>query len=160
VTDLRTRFVVAGDVRGPQGESLLRQRDALGLADYVTFLGFREDVWDVLGALDVYVSTSQSEGFSLTAVQALATGVPVVATRSGGPEEIVTDGQTGFLVEVGAVGAIAGALMRLVRDPALRASLGRAGPPSVTTRFTLRRMLDAYEKVYLEAMLPEPLLPD
>jgi glycosyltransferase involved in cell wall biosynthesis len=146
------RFVVAGDVAGAQGEALLQQRDTMGLREYVTFLGFREDVWDVLAALDVYVSTSQSEGFSLTAVQALAAGVPAVATRSGGPEEIVVDGQTGFLVEVGSAPALASALVCLVRDSGLRGRMGGAGPGSVTNRFSIGRMLAGYDRLYLEAV--------
>ncbi len=79
--------------------SLDALRRELGLEDRVSFVGFREDVPEVLASFDVFVLPSLSEGFSLATVQALAAGRPVVATRSGGPEEMIEDLISGLLVD-------------------------------------------------------------
>ncbi len=147
------RFVVAGRSSPALMDRLLAQRAALGVEDRVHFLGFRDDPAAVLNGLDVYLSTSVSEGFSLTTVQAMAAALPVVATRSGGPEEIVTDAHDGLLVPVGDTAAIADALARLAADPALRTRLGQAGRATVLARFTLERMVSAYADLY-DAVVP------
>jgi glycosyltransferase involved in cell wall biosynthesis len=141
-------FVVAGDTGHPEYQALRDRRAALGLEDTVSFLGFREDIWDILGALDVLVSVSRSEGFSLTTVQAMAAGVPVVATRSGGPEEILEDGRTGLLVANGSAEAVAEGIERLYTDACLRARLGAEGKGEGRRRFSLRRMLLGYRSLY------------
>jgi glycosyltransferase involved in cell wall biosynthesis len=145
-------FVVAGEPSHPLLERLLALRRELRLEDRVTFLGFRSDVAEVLNGVDIYLSTSTSEGFSLTTLQAMACGLPVIATRSGGPEEIITDGQDGLLAPVGVAGGIATTIERLAASVARRREIGEAGRKTVIARFTLRRMVSAYEAIYDEAL--------
>jgi len=157
------RFVIAGDTRSPDYERLLQLTHELGVADVVSFLGFRDDVASILRSIDVYVSSSSAEGFSLTTVQAMASEKPVVATRCGGPEDIVRHGETGILVEVGSPQALAAAIDSLGRDPAARARLGRAARADVSNRFSRSAMIAAYERVYRWALsgdrLPDEVLP-
>lgn len=146
------RFVVVGDNRGPMHGELLALRDRLGLREAVHFTGFREDVPRVLRSLDVYVISSHAEGFSLSTVQALACGVPTVATRCGGPEEIVEDGVSGVLVPARDPAALAGAVHGLAGDPERRARLARAGRAAVEERFATAAMVRGYEAVYEELL--------
>jgi glycosyltransferase involved in cell wall biosynthesis len=142
------RFVIVGEAEGALYRELLALRDQLGLRDKLAFIGFRDAVQRVMNNLDVCVSTSSSEGFSLSVVEAMACGVPVVATKSGGPEEIITHGQNGFLVEVGSPERVAWAVERLRREPDVRERFARQGREIVQARFTLKRMVDAYESLY------------
>lgn len=157
------RFVIAGDTRSPDYDRLCRLANELGVADIVSFLGFREDVRNILRSIDVYVSSSSAEGFSLTTVQAMACERPVVATRCGGPEDIVRHGETGILVEVGSPQALAAAIESLGRDPETRARLGRAARTDVSNRFSRSAMIAAYERVYQWALsgdrTPDEALP-
>jgi glycosyltransferase involved in cell wall biosynthesis len=145
--DARYRFVIAGERDAaifPRVQDRVRE---LGLEDRLHVLGFRSDIGDVFRALDVYVSSSHREGFSLTTVQALASGVSVVATRSGGPEEILEHNDSGLLVPVGNPKAIADAVHRVVTDPALASRLSKAGLARARD-FSLERMLGRYEELY------------
>ena len=144
------RFAIAGDPGQPLFDELRALHSRLGLRDRVVFVGFREDVATFLNGVDIYLSTSTSEGFSLTCLQAMACGVPVVATRSGGPEEILTDGEDGILVPVNDEEAIAAAVENLAMDAGSRRRLGLAGREKVRARFTVRRMVAAYEAIYAE----------
>lgn len=154
-SDPDIRFVVAGERSEPlYGELLVRRRE-LRVEDRVFFLGFRPDAAAFLNGIDLYLSTSTSEGFSLTTVQAMACGLAVVATRSGGPEEIVTDGADGFLVPVGDAPAIARAVSSLALDVQRRQRFGEAGRESVLRRFTVRQMVAAYESIYDELLGPQ-----
>lgn len=149
----RYRFAVVGQGDGPLRDELLTLRTALGLEDVVTFAGFRGDVRRVLRAFDVYALSSEFEGFSLTTLQAVACGVPVVATRSGGPQEIVDEGVSGTLVPPGDPGALAEAIHRTVTRER------RAGGDRIThrrrapvDRFSLHAMASAYESLYRECL--------
>ena len=142
------RVVIVGDTSGALFSELQRLHAGLGLGDRVLFAGFRRDVPQVLRAFNALALSSRTEGFSLATVQAMATGVPVVATRSGGPEEILEDGVTGLLVPRDDPAALAAAMRRLRDDAALRTRLGNAGPPAVAARFNRRSMLEAYQRLY------------
>lgn len=146
--DSRLRFAIIGEGLEPLMTLLRGLQSRLQYPDRVSFLGYREDVEELFNGIDIYLSTSRSEGFSLTTVQAMACGVPVVVTRSGGPEEIVTHGTDGLIYPVGDAGAIAEALRSLANEPALRARLGAAGRETVLRRFTLQRMVDGYTSLY------------
>ncbi len=134
-------LLVVGD--GPERESLER-----AAGDGVRFLGNRLDAPDVLRALDVFVLSSRNEGISNTILEAMATGLPVVATRTGGNPELVVDGSTGRLVPVGDVTAFADRLLAYLADPDLRRAHGAAGRERVLERFTIERMVASYETVY------------
>jgi len=140
----RCRFVIAGDTSGSHYEKLLEQRARLGLESSVQFLGLRKDVPDVLASLDLYVLSSSKEGFSIACVEAMAAGLAVVATRSGGPEEIVEDGRTGLLVPPQDPAALAAAIESLASNPERRAQMGQAGQERVRRLFTIDSSLRAY----------------
>lgn len=147
---VRCRIVIAGIADGPLFAELEARRAALGLGSMVRFIGFRDDVDEFYRALDIYVLTSHSEGFSLSTVQALASGLPVVATRCGGPEEIVTDGVDGVLTPPGSPREIAAAIATLANDPARRSRLAGAARGAADSRFSTGAMLGAYQNLYEE----------
>ena len=112
-----------GELRG----DLERLASERGLSDRVTFLGLREDARALVGAADVLVLPSRWEGLPLVALEALAAGTPVVATAARGVRELLVDGRTGLLVEPGDQKALAGAVRRVLAEPALAASLAEEG---------------------------------
>lgn len=143
------KLVIAGTKTGMLGE-LEVLSESLGLEQIVHFLGFRSAIENVLPAFDVYLSSSISEGFSLTIVEAMASGLPVVATRSGGPEEIIRHGDSGLLVEVGAPEAIALALETLYRDRDAAESFSRSGFRQAVANFSVQVMVNGYQSIYGE----------
>jgi glycosyltransferase involved in cell wall biosynthesis len=148
------RFVVVGDGDADYTRQLVVLRDRLGLSNDLIFTGFRADVSEVMHAFDIYALTSRSEGFSLSTIEAMASGLPVVATRCGGPEQIVEDGATGFLVENGSPDAVANAIDRLRRDRDQRARFGTAARDVVMKRYTLEAQVRAYEALYDRVLTP------
>ena len=144
--------MVVGDLTFGRGAELFEGRSARGLTEDVVITGFRSDVPNALAAFDVYALTSRYEGFSLALVEAMATGLPVVATRCGGPEQILDDGVTGLLVENGSAEAVASAIDRLRANSDERRRLGNAARNAVSERFTLEAQVRAYEQLYEECL--------
>jgi glycosyltransferase involved in cell wall biosynthesis len=146
----RVRIVVAGEGYGvgPLGVEIARLHRELGLEDTVRFLGFRGDVPRLMNGLDAFVLTSRSEGFSIATVEAMACGLPVVATRCGGPLEIVEPDVTGLLVDVDAPAEIAAALRRLAEEDALAARLAERARRAAESRFSIGTMVAAYTRLY------------
>jgi len=142
------RFVVVGRPEGDVQDQLRQLERELGIAGRIIYAGFRADLRAVMNALDVLVISSSAEGFSLSAVQAMACALPVVSTRCGGPEEIVVDGASGVLVDVGAPQQIADAVQMLRNNPELGSRMGTEGRRISQTRFGLRAMVAAYESLY------------
>jgi sugar transferase (PEP-CTERM/EpsH1 system associated) len=145
---LRPTLLVAGD--GPLRGSLAEQAAALGIAQQVNLLGHRSDIETILAALDLFVLSSTSEGLPNTVLEAMATGVPVVATRVGGVDELVEDGSTGLLVKSGDSDALAHALADLLRAPARRAEMAASARRRMETEFDIREMIRKYEALYLD----------
>jgi glycosyltransferase involved in cell wall biosynthesis len=141
----RYHFIIAGEGSGKLLERLLAQRARLDLERDVSFLGSRADVARVLNNLDIYVLSSTSEGFSIACVEAMACGLPVVATRSGGPQTIIEDGKSGLLVEPSDPAQIAAAIQRLGNDAALRQELGTQARVRAKDRFSLDAMIRSYD---------------
>jgi glycosyltransferase involved in cell wall biosynthesis len=137
------RLRVLGD--GPRRAQLERLRDGLGLAGRVELLGERRDVPTHLAAADAFVLPTRWEGFPYSVLEAMAAGLPVVASRVGGVPEQVLDGRTGTLVEPGDADGLADALGRLAADGPRARALGAAGRDLARRRFGLRRMLDRYD---------------
>jgi glycosyltransferase involved in cell wall biosynthesis len=138
------QFVLIGD--GPLREFLRQRARQLGIADCVHFLGWRSDVAELLGLLDVFLLTSHIEANPVSILEALATGVPVVSTRVGSVAESVC-ADAGFLVEPGDAAGMAGHLVRLFRGPDLARTMGLAGRESVVRRWSLDQMVVRYENV-------------
>ena len=144
----RYRFVIVGQGGDPLLGQLLRLRSELALDDRVVFAGFRSDVPRALNAFDTLVLSSSSEGFSLATIQAMACGVPVIATRCGGPEQILSHELDGILVATGDAAAIAAAVQRLSSEPALRERLAANARRTVESTYSLDSMLGRYEALY------------
>lgn len=122
-----TVFLLVGSELGDFGAILRSQIDALGMAGRFLFLGPRNDVPDILGQVELLVLASTQESFSLALIEAMASGKPVVATRCGGPEEIVLEGETGFLIPIGDEQALADRIVTVLADPAAATRMGQAG---------------------------------
>lgn len=146
------RFVIVGDHDNQLYEELKRERLRLGLDDTVLFAGLRNDIPAVMADLDVFVLTSSSEGFSLATVEALAAGRPVVATRCGGPEEIITDGVEGRLVPPGSPESVADAIRELTESPARARRMAESGRRRVGGEFSVDRMTRQYIRLYEECL--------
>jgi glycosyltransferase involved in cell wall biosynthesis len=102
--------------------------------------------------MDVYAMPSLSEGMPLSLLEAMASGVPVVATKVGGIAEVISDGETGLLVAAGDVEALAKQIMLLLNQPSIAARIAEAGRSRVQQRFSLETMASAYSAVYHEAV--------
>ena len=139
-------LLVAGD--GPCRADLEQLAIALGQQGHVRLLGNRDDIPAVMSALDVFVLPSIAEGISNTVLEAMASGLPVVATRVGGNPELVEDGVTGTLVARQNPDALATAIAGYVKDPDLRRRHGQASRWRVTGHFSLERMAEAYADLY------------
>ncbi|MBK8163189.1 MAG: glycosyltransferase family 4 protein [Gammaproteobacteria bacterium] len=142
------RFVIAGQGKSDLYVDLLKLRSQLGLNDTVHFLGFNDDPAGFLSNLDLFLMSSTSEGFPLATIQAMAAKLPVIATRSGGPEEIITHGETGWLVDPGSPAAIAEAVVKLATDRALCERMAANGREHATRTFGIDTMLKAYQAIY------------
>ena len=120
-------WVVGERLPSDRGDSMEAVLDAAGLGPRLRRLGYRADTHAVLAAADVFALPSHFEGLPMSVIEAMLTGLPVVATRIRGPREQVVDGDTGILVPPGTVAPLAEALRRLVDDPASRRRMGEAG---------------------------------
>ena len=140
------RLVMIGD--GPlrsQAQSLL---DAAGVAELCWLPGERNDVADIMRGLHCFVLPSLSEGVSNTILEAMACGLPVLATDVGGNPELVSPGRTGELVPAADPQALADALLGLAQNPQRAAQLGRAGRAEVERRFSMAAMVASYQGLY------------
>jgi glycosyltransferase involved in cell wall biosynthesis len=128
-------------------DSLLRQR---GLQDHLVLAGYRSDAQMIVQCMDLFALSSLSEGTSMALLEAMAAGVPVAVTAVGGNPEIVTDGQTGWVVPSGGVTELGRVIGEAISDARLRASHGAAGKREIRTRFTFDGMRDQYRRIYGE----------
>lgn len=148
VPELKLKIV--GD--GPERSRLEELVVALGQQSRIELLGERQDVPDLLATAGFYATATLTEGISLTLLEAMACGLPVLATHVGGNPEIIDDGRTGFLVPSGDVDALAAALIRMVQAQPLWAELGRQGRQRVEQHFTNTLMVSSYERLYAELL--------
>ncbi|CAN5275172.1 glycosyltransferase family 4 protein [soil metagenome] len=133
---------------GPDREDLERRAHELGVIRDTIFLGYQEDVAQFYSAFDALVLPSSNEGTPVSAIEALAAGRPVVATRVGGVPDVVRDGEDGFLVETGDTDGLAERLTRLARDPALRERMGKEGRARVLSRYAVDRLVGDVDRLY------------
>lgn len=148
-------FVIAGEDKSRDGEHrrhLEALINELRLNQRLTLVGWVDDVAKFLPTLDLFVSSSGSEPFGLAIVEAMAGGVPVVSTRSEGAREIIDDNQTGRLVPIADVSALASSIDELLSDPDERARLSENAQRAVRERFSLEEMVAATEQVYRDAI--------
>jgi len=146
--DARVVIVGEGELREP----LERQIKDLGLERHVYLAGFRSDALGLMKSFDLFAMSSITEGLGSAMLEAMACRRAIVATRAGGIPEVVVDGQTGLLVPPHDDGALAAAIVRLLRDPGLRQALGEAGRKRVEEEFSAERMVAKTVAVYEERL--------
>ncbi|MGE5273389.1 MAG: glycosyltransferase [Verrucomicrobiota bacterium] len=137
---------------GPDRSGAEELAGELGIVRHCLFPGYQEDVGRFFAAFDVFVLPSGNEGTPVTAIEALASGCPVVATRVGGVPDVVDDGVDGFLVAPAAVDELGSRLAELARDPELRARMGAAGRDRMATRYAVDRLVDDVDRLYRELL--------
>jgi glycosyltransferase involved in cell wall biosynthesis len=154
----KTHLICCG-IASPEREAVLRGLAAdLTIESRVSLLGSHQELAAVYGGLDVYVHSSRFEGFSNSLLEAMAYGLPVVATDAGGNPEAVVDGETGAVVPRGDADALADATVALLADEGRRRQYGRAGRERVERYFSLTAMLEGYAAFYEQAARPRPAL--
>ena len=139
-------LALVGD--GPLRDALSREAEALGIADRTRFVGFRENVGELYSAFDAVALTSANEGTPVSVIEALASGLPVVATDVGGVSDVVQDGQSGYLVPPNDVAAVAERLARLAGDREGRTVMGANGRAFVVPRYSVERLVDDIDRLY------------
>ncbi len=148
----RLHFVIAGHKKKDLMEQLEAQMNALGVTAQMHFIGFYDNTPEFLAQLDMFVLSSSSEGFSIATIEAMAAGLPVIATRCGGPEEIIQHSVTGYLVPTENPQELAAAITHLLDHPELAAPLAKQGKEHISRTFSLSTMLQAYQQHYFSLL--------
>jgi L-malate glycosyltransferase len=141
-----TRLVFVGD--GPERPRAAQRADDLGVRDHVLFLGKHASVDELLPCADLFLLPSENESFGLAALEAMASGAPVVASNAGGLTEVIEHGVSGYLLPVGAVDEMSEAGIRLLTDTDLRERVATAARARAIDRFSADRVASRYEDLY------------
>ncbi|MBT8487596.1 MAG: N-acetyl-alpha-D-glucosaminyl L-malate synthase BshA [Gemmatimonadetes bacterium] len=144
------RLVMVGD--GPDRPRAARRAESLGISDKVVFLGKHQSVQELVACADLFLLPSATESFGLAALEAMACGVPVVASRTGGLPEVIEDGESGFLREVGDVEAMADAGVRILTDDHLRERISNNARAAAVERFSSEAVVPRYEGYYQQVL--------
>jgi glycosyltransferase involved in cell wall biosynthesis len=150
LANANVRGLLIGD--GPERAVVEAGLEATGLTRDVRLTGFRDDARRLVQALDLFVLASYSEGTSMALLEAMGYGVPVAVTRVGGNPEVVTDGETGWIVKSGDVKGLTRAILEAAGDESLRRARASAGRRRYAERFAFDRMLDEYRLRYAELL--------
>lgn len=150
--DAPLALLLVGD--GPEREALQRLANSLDLGDSVRFLGWRHDAQRLLCALDLFVLSSDSEGTSLSLLEAMAAGTPVIATAVGGTPDVVGPGAADQLVPPGETSALARAIGGLLHNPERRREAARRGRSRVEQEYSFEAMAAAYQALYARLLRP------
>jgi glycosyltransferase involved in cell wall biosynthesis len=143
-----SKFIIVGD--GAEKDGLAELAANLGISEKIIFTGNIYNTKDYLATSDVYVCSSLSEGFSNSILEAMAMGLPVVATDVGGNKEAVVDNESGFLVPAQDYQGIASKIIELYQNHDERYQMGDKGRAIAEERFNLKRMIKEHEKLYLD----------
>ena len=141
-----TFFVVIGD--GPQKDWFLQKINERKLAEKVFLLGYRDDVYDLLGDFDVFTLFSRHEGLPVSILEAMAVGLPVVASKVGGIPELVYEGENGFLVDVGDAKKAIRDIIYLLQDGELKGKMGNRSLEIFSENYTVEKMVAGYDCLY------------
>lgn len=150
----KVRVLLIGS--GPLEDELRRRVAEAGLSENIRFLGSRDDVLEILPALDVFVLSSRFEGLPISMMEAMASEVACVLTRVGGIPEAITDGVDGLLVAPGDASAMAASLSALLSEPAARERIGRAARSRVVAEFSIDRAVREHAALYDRLLGVEP----
>ncbi len=140
------KFLIAGS--GPKEQELKELVGHCGLADRVIFTGFVENVYEIFNIIDINVISSLSEALCLSLIEGMCVGKPSVGTDTGGIPEVIKDGYNGYLVPAGDSSGLADAILKLVRDPLLRKTMGDKGREMAAQSFTAGAMARGIEELY------------
>jgi glycosyltransferase involved in cell wall biosynthesis len=154
-SNLKVLFIGEGKLR----LSLEAETQKKGLSDRVFFLGTRKPVYPILKALDLFVLPSLWEGFSLALLEAMAMGLPVIATRVGGAEEVITSGQNGFLISPGDPKALADSIQEAITHRNRFQQMARRGQETVRVHFSKERHLTLLQDLYQEVLTAKGIRP-
>ncbi len=143
-------LVMIGD--GPDRPAAEEEARMLGVGGSVSFLGKLDQIAPLLAAADLFILPSQTESFGLSALEALASGVPVIGTNSGGLPEVIRDGETGVLCGVGDVAGMAAAALSILQDPARWEAMSRLAAADARQRFSQDAVVEKYEALYRRSL--------
>jgi N-acetyl-alpha-D-glucosaminyl L-malate synthase BshA len=143
-------LVMIGD--GPDRPAAEEEARALGVESSVSFLGKLEQIAPLLAAADLFILTSQTESFGLSALEALASGVPVIGTKTGGLPEVIRDGETGVLCGVGDIAGMAAAALTILQEPSRWSAMSRLAILDSRQRFSLDAIVGKYEELYRRSL--------
>lgn len=146
--EIPAKLLMVGD--GPDGPSIHRYINSTGLSDSVRFLGKQERVIELLSVSDLCLLPSEKESFGLVALEAMACGVPVVASETGGLPEIIRDGENGFLLPVGNTQSMAERALAVLQNEASWLEMSRRGASFAAEFFHIDKIVQEYEKAYTE----------
>ncbi len=148
--EVPSRLILVGD--GPERPRAMDKAEELGVIDQVLFLGKHQSVDELLSCADLFLLPSKNESFGLAALEALASGTPVIASDMGGLPEVVVHGETGFLFPMGAVEDMAEAGISLLKDPELWTRFSDAARADSVERFSNDRIIPLYEGLYRDVV--------
>ena len=140
------RLAMIGD--GPLRQRALEMLQEAGELDAAWLPGSRDDVPSLLSGFDVFALTSLREGISNTVLEAMATGIPLVVTDTGGNKELIAEGENGFLVPIASPAAVADAILGIATDVDLRARMAAASRARAVEHYSIEKMVDAYDRMY------------
>jgi glycosyltransferase involved in cell wall biosynthesis len=143
-----SRFIVSGQASGSLYKKLLQLRKDLGIENFFHFIGFQHDIAKVLNNFDIFTLPSISEGFSISTIEAMACGIPVVVTRSGGPEEIISDNISGLVVNANDFISLSNGILKLIKSPNFRQITIKSAIEFVKNNYTNDLMINNYLNLY------------
>ena len=146
LTQIKTKSLIVGS--GPLESKLKELTKSLGLGNSVIFTGFRQDITNILQETDILVMPSLREGLPMILLEAMATGVPVIAARVGGIPEIIIDAETGLLVNPKDTLGLSRAIKRLIEDKDLRLRLSNNAKKMIDSEFNISNMVNKTESLY------------
>ncbi|HXQ77695.1 MAG TPA: N-acetyl-alpha-D-glucosaminyl L-malate synthase BshA, partial [Gemmatimonadaceae bacterium] len=150
--ELPSVLVMIGD--GPDRPAAEEEARLLGVEHSVSFLGKLDQIAPLLAAADLFLLPSQNESFGLSALEALASGVPVVGSNAGGLPEVVRDGETGILCAVGDVAGMAAASLEILQDRKRWAEMSKLAAADARQRFSRDAIVTKYESLYRDSLTP------
>ncbi len=140
------RLIMVGD--GPEKSAIFYMAEKLGIAEHTSFVGKQANIADYLGASDIFLLPSELESFGLAALEAQACELPVIATRIGGIPDVVTDGETGFLSEIGDVEKMSSDALKLIRSEEMLKAFGKRGREMAVSRYGTEKIIPQYIAYY------------